>query len=98
MLCFNKIIEASFMYVPYLLYHTNGILPMHDYSHRKYFKKRLSILHVSFKFNPNLATQLAMGCFESRVIHELMVKDEKCNIERGFIYYGDVIHTSLRHA
>ena len=98
MLCFNKIIEASFMYVPYLLYHTNGILPMHDYSHPNCYKKRLVILRVLVKLNPNFATQLAMDCFESRVIHELMVKDEKCNIERGFIYYGDVIHTSLRHA
>ena len=86
-----NLIKVSFMYNPYLLHNRNGILPMHDYSHPKCFRKRLAILHVLFKFNSNLATQLTMDYFESRVIHEFMVKDDTCNISRGVIYEGDEV-------
>ena len=55
----------------------NGSLPRHDYSHPKCFKKRLTILDVLFKLNPNPATQLDMNYFERKVIHELMVNNDK---------------------
>ena len=43
------------------------------------------------KFNASLATQLAMDYFEIKVIHEFMLKDEKWNIYKGFIYEVDEV-------
>ena len=70
-------IEEALMYNPYPLVPRNGSLLLHDCFHPKCFTKRLVILHVLFKFNPNLATQLDMDYFERKVVHELMVEDEK---------------------